>query len=104
MTTVRRRPPAEDISGKAEEIFKRDIEPNTRPDQLRDFVMIDVDSGDFEIDPDELAASHRLRERRPEARIWMRKVGSPYARRFGGRRPSASISGSTHVSEHQDTP
>jgi hypothetical protein len=56
---------------------------------VHDFVLIDVNSGDFEIDRDELAASQRLRERRPTARIWMRKVGSPHARRFGGRRPSS---------------
>ena len=80
------RPPVEDIPEKGEAIYKRDIEPRTKPAQLGMFVLIDVDTGDFEIDADEIAASDRLESRRPRARVWMRRVGSRQARKFGGRR------------------
>ena len=38
-------------------------------------VAIDIESSDFEID-DELAAIDRLRERLPDAQIWMVRIGS----------------------------
>ena len=34
---------------------------------------------------DEIAASDRLLARRPDAQVWLRRVGSRYARRFGQR-------------------
>ncbi|MFY9820882.1 MAG: hypothetical protein WAM82_05835 [Thermoanaerobaculia bacterium] len=39
----------------------------------------------YEIDRDEIAASDRLLARHPNAQVWLRQVGSPYARRFGPR-------------------
>jgi hypothetical protein len=37
------------------------------------------------VDADEDVASDRLMSRVPDAQIWMRRVGSRIARRFGGR-------------------
>jgi hypothetical protein len=37
------------------------------------------------MDRAELSASDRLLARHPEARVWMRQIGSRYARRFGPR-------------------
>jgi hypothetical protein len=48
-------------------------------------VLIDIETGNFEVDRDEIAASDRLLARHPDAQIWMRQVGSRYARRFGPR-------------------
>ena len=55
------------------------------------FVAIDIDSGAYEIDGDELAASDRLTARFPNAQIWLRRIGSRYAHRFGSypRSPAA---------------
>ncbi len=52
--------------------------------------MIDVTSGDFEIDADELAVSDRLLARLPGAQIWLRRVGFDHARRFEGRHVPAA--------------
>ena len=41
------------------------------------FVVIDVKSGDFEVGDSEHEAWTRLRERRPDARTWVEKVGFP---------------------------
>ena len=70
---------------KAEEIFERDIQPNLSGHGDEEFVLIDIETGDYEIGADELAASDRLQARRADAQIWVRRVGSPFARRFGGR-------------------
>jgi hypothetical protein len=47
------------------------------------FVAIDIDTGSYEVDSDELAASDRLLTRVPNAQIWLRRIGSRYARHFG---------------------
>ena len=41
------------------------------------FVVIDIKSGDFEVGENDHEAHQRLRERRPDARTWVEKVGYP---------------------------
>lgn len=43
----------------------------------------------IDIDADELAASDRLLVRHPTAQLWVKRVGSRDARRFGPRHESA---------------
>ena len=73
------------FAARGEAIFARDIEQHARSENLRNFVLIDIESGDYEVDADEDAASDRLLARRPDAQVWMRRVGSPYAHRLGFR-------------------
>jgi hypothetical protein len=47
------------------------------------FVAIDIETGAYEIDSDELAASDRLLARVPTAQIWLRRIGSRHTRHFG---------------------
>jgi hypothetical protein len=75
----------EEFERRGEEIFARDIEPRTKEEAPHKSVLIDIESGDYEIDADEIAASDRLLARHPDAQVWMRRVGSPYAHRLGGR-------------------
>ena len=79
-----------ELAERGEEIFERVVRPqleNRSDIDDRDYVAIDVDSEDFEIDPNQHAAANRLTERHPEAqgRIWFRRVGSRAAHHFGGR-------------------
>lgn len=71
-----------EFARRGEELYERDIRSHVEPGREGRFVLIDIESGDYEIDDDELAASDRLLRRRPNAQVWMRKVGSPYARHF----------------------
>jgi hypothetical protein len=81
----------EEFARRGEAIFEKDIRPVIGAANKRDFVVIDIETGAYEIDSNELAASDRLLARVPTAQIWVRRVGSPYARHFGGRgRPPAS--------------
>ena len=75
----------EEFQRRGEAIFASDIKPHLRRAKKTDFVAIDIESGAYEVDADELAASDRLHARIPGAQIWLRRVGSPYVRRFGGR-------------------
>jgi hypothetical protein len=84
-----RRLPKEDIARRGDEIFAEIIQPRLTPTDHGKFVAIDVESGEFEIDRDEIAASDRLRSRRPDAQTWLMRVGYRSVRRYGGRRRGA---------------
>jgi hypothetical protein len=45
----------------------------------------DLETGDFEIDKNEITACDRLEASHPEAQIWIVRIGSRHVRRFGGR-------------------
>ena len=75
----------EEFAKRGEALFENEICSTLKGKNPRDFVLIDIETGEFEVDPDEDAASDRLTARVPDAQIWMRRVGSRIARRFGGR-------------------
>ncbi len=66
-------------------LFDREVAPRITAQDASRFVAIDVDSGAFEIDADELSAVHRVRAGRPDSQIWLRRVSVPYLRRFSPR-------------------
>jgi hypothetical protein len=72
----------EEFARRGNEIYERDVQLHLSGQDAGKFVAIDIESRAFEIDADEIAASHRLLSRNPEAQIWFRLVGSPYTRRF----------------------
>lgn len=80
---VRHRP--EEVARLGDAIYEQSVLRQAGPDDHGRFVAIDVVSGDYEIDRDELVASDRLRARHPEAQIWLRRIGSRYAHRIGAR-------------------
>jgi len=73
----------EEFARRGDEIYERDIRPHVRKLDEGKFVVIDIDTGAYEIDEDELAASDRLLARHSDAQLWVTRVGSRYARRFG---------------------
>ena len=77
--------PLEEYSRRGQEIFERKITPLVANEPLLHFVAIDIDSEDFVVDGDEHRATNLLRERHPDAQIWMRRVGTTYTHRIGGR-------------------
>lgn len=73
----------EQFAARGEEIYERDVLPYLDSRYQGKFAAIDIDTGAYEIDSDELVASDRLRTRNPDAQIWVQRVGSRFARRFG---------------------
>jgi hypothetical protein len=85
MATTKRRYPKEEIVKRGEAIFEKDVRPHLKGRDPMDFVLIDIETHDYEVDADHLAAHGRLRERNPDAQIYARRVGSRYVHHFGGR-------------------
>ena len=83
----------EEFARRGDLIYERDIAPLVAEEHQGKFIVIDIETGAYEIDADELAASDRLLARKPDAQMWLRRVGSRYARRFGLRfRPETTSS------------
>lgn len=79
----------EEMARLGDEIYDRDIAPKMGPEDQGKVVVIEVESGDFEVAKDEIIADERLRSRHPDALFWFRRVGSRYLHRFGYRGTSA---------------
>jgi hypothetical protein len=75
----------EEFARRGDEIYERDIRPAVEQGNEGKFVVIDIDTGAYEIDSDELAAADRLFARHPDAQVWLKRIGSRYVRRFGPR-------------------
>jgi len=75
----------EEFALRGDSIYERQVRPQVEAGHGGEFVVIDIETGAYEVDRDELAASDRLLARVPNAQIWLRRVGSRYARRFGSR-------------------
>jgi len=80
---------AEDFSRRGGELFDREIRPTLRAEDHDNFVAIDIETGAYELDGDDFAATERLLARQPGALIWVARVGQPAAYRIGGRLSSA---------------
>lgn len=89
MATVRPRYGKEEFARRGDAAYEREVRPWIDRGDEGKFVAIDVETGTYEVDADEMAASDRLRKRVPTAQIWLCKIGSRFARRFGPR-PSGS--------------
>lgn len=72
----------EEFARRGDQIFECDIAPHLGDEDPTKFIVIDIESGAYEIDEDELAASDRLLARKPDAQMSLRRVGSRYARKM----------------------
>jgi hypothetical protein len=80
MSVRTQRYPAEEYARRGQEIYDRVVRPTLKPEHVDMFLAIDIDSEDFELDLDDCAVTDRLRIRRPDAQIWLMRVGhaAPY--------------------------
>ena len=75
----------EEVARRGEAIYQEEIKPLVDPVHFGEFLVIDVETGDYEIGKRMIVASKKLRERRPEAITYGVRVGFLAAYRMGGR-------------------
>jgi hypothetical protein len=73
----------EEFAQRGDEIYERDVRHLVEPAHIGQIVAIDIETGAWEMDADEITACARLEARNPNAQIWIVRVGSRYVRRFG---------------------
>lgn len=74
----------ESISELAKAIYEERIRAQVEATHFGEFLSLDVDSGDYEVDKKLLDATLRLRERRPNGRLFGMRVGYRAAVTMGG--------------------
>ncbi len=76
---------SEEIAKRALELYEQNIRALVEPDHKGEFLVIDIDTGAYEMDTDAVVASSRARERSPLGTRFLIRVGYPTAFRLGGR-------------------
>ncbi len=85
MITREARSSREEFARLGQEIYERLVRSSLQPGDDGKFVAIDIESGTYEMDRDDYAATERLLTRQPDAQIWLVQVGQPAAYRIGAR-------------------
>ena len=83
MGPTQRRYSKEEFARRGDEVHGRDVQPHLGASDQGKFAAVDIETGAYEVDGNELTACSRLRERMPDAQIWLVRVGSPFVYRFG---------------------
>lgn len=91
MAVKQRRYTREEFARRGDEIYERDIRAQVEPARNEEIVAIDIETGQWEIDPDESAAADRLDARVSDSQIYVRRVGPSRAVRTFGARISRQI-------------
>ena len=73
----------EEFARQGDAIYETQLRPALEKENKGKFVAIDIETGAYEVDGDELVASDRLLARIPNAQVWLRRIGSRYVRHFG---------------------
>ena len=85
MLPMRPRYSKEEFARRGDAVYEDSIRSLVEERNEGKFVAIDIETGAYEIDTDELVASDRLLARVPDAQVWLKRIGSRYVRRFGPR-------------------
>ena len=74
----------EEIAQRARVLFEHQIQPELFDRSLRDYVVMDIDSGDYEVGPNPTEVNRILLARHPGSRhLFGRYVGNEVSLKFG---------------------
>ena len=74
----------EDVVSRGEEIYEQQIRRKVEAGNKGKFVVIDIETGGYEVDEDDLQATKRALAKRPEAVLYGVRIGYPTAYNLGG--------------------
>jgi hypothetical protein len=75
----------EEFARRGHAIYESKVLPAAKPEDRNKYVAIDIESGDYEMDPDDYTAAERLLSRHPDAQMWLARIGHRAAYQLGGR-------------------
>lgn len=74
----------EEVELRGEEIYEKRIRRNVETGNQGKFVVIDIETGAYEVDEDDLQATKRALAKRSEAVLYGVRIGYPTAYTLGG--------------------
>lgn len=81
--------PAGEIARRGQALYESRIRPHVERDHFGKFLVLDIDSGEYEIDADHLAASDRAAAKHPDAPLFAIRIGYRAGGRIGGNQRSS---------------
>ncbi len=75
MTTPGPRYSKEEYARRGDAIYERDIKPKLKPEDQGKFIVIDIETGEYELDADSGTVGDGILERRPDAQLQVLRVG-----------------------------
>lgn len=72
-----------EIADRGQALYDREIRGSLDTGDQGKFLILDVETGDYEIDADEVAAVKRARAKRPDAPFYILRIGRSAAYRLG---------------------
>ncbi|HZO88015.1 MAG TPA: hypothetical protein VFB38_06710 [Chthonomonadaceae bacterium] len=76
----------EEIQKRAEELYDQNIRAKVETDEnIGKILVIDIETGEYEMDADEIAASRRAMAKHPGHALYMMRIGYDAVHTFGGR-------------------
>lgn len=76
---------SQEVESHGEEIYEQQIRASVEAENKGGVLVIDIETGQYEIDKDDLVATKRLLARQPDAILYGLRIGYPSAYRLGGR-------------------
>lgn len=89
----------EEIAWKGRELYERELRREVEAENAGRFLVVDVESGDYEVADEDLEASERLLERRPEAKLYGLRIGEGAASASAGTPPPAATGTSSQLGD-----
>jgi hypothetical protein len=74
----------DEVAARGEAIYERDIRTKVEGKHRGEFLVLDIETGEYEIDRDDLAATRRALAKRPGAVLYGLRIGYPSAYHLGG--------------------
>ncbi len=75
---------SEEIARRGQALYEAQIQDKLDATYKGQFLVLDIETGEYELDKDELAALQRAKAKRPDAALYILRVGYPTAYRLGG--------------------
>jgi hypothetical protein len=76
----------EEIVQRGQVLYDQQVRAQVETSHKGKFLVLDIETGEYEIDISEVAALKRAKERNPKAALYILRVGYPTAYRVGGPR------------------
>jgi hypothetical protein len=75
----------EEVATRGQMLYEQHIRAKVETENKGKFLVVDIETGAYEIDEDDLKATKRALAKRPEAVLYGLRIGYPTAYRLGGR-------------------